>query len=276
MGSEPQLPPHANISLRISTDGDGTGDGTGDRSGDGSGVRSGEAPPEPVPAAGTPPPASPPSQRPEEQQDDADGADEDFHFLLCEGCGQDSARPRLLRCLHTLCPGCLSDSKHCPRCRAAAAAPAVDNLLFCNLRGRLQVWRQIRSARGPACSRCRAPAALVWCSDCEEFFCGRCFEEHQWWHKKKEHRFRRVEELRAGSVQEFLEDTKGSCSIFCSSASHAGESRVCRWGGAMGGRARTSSWPQTSSCALSIPVPCPSLSLAHPCPLSIHDPCPHP
>ncbi|NXD25162.1 PML protein, partial [Spelaeornis formosus] len=151
----------------------------------------------------------------------------DFQFLRCEGCGQDSAQPRLLGCLHTLCPGCLGDTKHCPRCQAAPGAPTMDNLLFCSLRSRLQLWRQICSSGGPGCSRCRAEAALVWCSDCEEFFCGRCFEEHQWWHKKAEHRVRKVEELRAGSARRFMEDTKSSCSLFCSSASHPGESRVC-------------------------------------------------
>ncbi|XP_059713958.1 protein PML isoform X2 [Haemorhous mexicanus] len=178
--------------------------------------------PEPGPAA----PASPPCQ-PAEGEDEDEEEDEDFQFLRCDGCGQDSAQPRLLRCLHTLCPGCLSDTKQCPRCQAATGAPAVDNLLFCNLRSRLQLWRQIRSSGGPGCSRCRAEAALVWCSDCEEFFCGRCLEEHQWWHKKKAHRVRKVEELRAGSARQFLEDTRGSCSLFCSSSSHPEESRVC-------------------------------------------------
>lgn len=211
-----------------------------DRTGDGPGEGS-EAPPEPGPSADTPPAQGQPAEEGEDEE-----ADEDFQFLLCEGCGQDCAHPRLLSCLHTLCPACLSDTKQCPLCRAAAGSPAVDNLLFSNLRGRLQVWREIRSSRGPACSRCRAGAALVWCSDCEEFFCARCFEEHQWWHKKKEHRFRRVEELRAGSVQQFLEDTKTSCSLFCSSASHPGESRVCRW--ERRGRDPVSQCPQTSSC----------------------------
>ncbi|XP_032926891.1 protein PML isoform X2 [Catharus ustulatus] len=177
-----------------------------------------EAPAEPRPAAGTPPP--------EVQQEEED-EDEDFQFLRCEGCGQDSAQPRLLSCLHTLCPGCLSDTKQCPLCQAAAGAPAMDNLLFANLRSRLQVWRQIRSSGGPGCSRCKGEAALVWCSDCEEFFCAKCFEEHQWWHKKKAHRVRKVEELRAGSARQFLEDTKTSCSLFCSSESHPEESRVC-------------------------------------------------
>ncbi|KAM7039647.1 protein PML [Acridotheres tristis] len=191
-------------------DADGTEDGTEE----GTAARA-----EPRRAAGTPPSEA------EEQEEDED--DEDFQFLRCEGCGQDSARPRLLSCLHTLCPGCLSDTKQCPLCQAASGAPAMDNLLFANLRSRLQVWRQIRSSGGPGCSRCKGEAALVWCSDCEEFFCAKCFEEHQWWHKKKAHRVRKVEELRAGSARQFLEDTKTSCSLFCSSASHPEESRVC-------------------------------------------------
>ncbi|XP_074405712.1 protein PML isoform X3 [Zonotrichia albicollis] len=186
-----------------------------------------EAEPEPHPEPGPAAPASPPCPAAAEGEGEDEDEDEDFQFLRCDGCGQDSAQPRLLRCLHTLCPGCLSDTKQCPRCQAATGAPAVDNLLFCNLRSRLQLWRQIRSSGGPGCSRCRAEAALVWCSDCEEFFCGRCLEEHQWWHKKKAHRVRRVEELRAGSARQFLEDTRGSCSLFCSSDSHPEESRVC-------------------------------------------------
>ncbi|XP_063026200.1 protein PML [Melospiza melodia melodia] len=186
-----------------------------------------EAEPEPHPEPGPAAPASPPCPAAAEGEDEGEDEDEDFQFLRCDGCGQDTAQPRLLRCLHTLCPACLSDTKQCPRCQAATGAPAVDNLLFCNLRSRLQLWRQIRSSGGPGCSRCRAEAALVWCSDCEEFFCGRCLEEHQWWHKKKAHRVRRVEELRAGSARQFLEDTRGSCSLFCSSDSHPEESRVC-------------------------------------------------
>ncbi|XP_072790059.1 protein PML isoform X2 [Taeniopygia guttata] len=184
-----------------------------------------ELQPEPCPATSTLVPASPHHHPAEGEDEDED--DDDFQFLRCDGCGQDSAQPRLLRCLHTLCPACLSDTKQCPRCQAAVPAPAVDNLLFCNLRSRLQLWRQIRSAGGPGCGRCRAEAALVWCQECEEFLCGRCLEEHQWWHKKKAHRVRRVEEMRAGSARQFLEDTRGSCSLFCSSASHPEESRVC-------------------------------------------------
>ncbi|XP_015493883.2 protein PML [Parus major] len=206
-------PTGESIPSSSSSDGDGTGDGS-------------EAPSAPGPFADA---AAPPREEEEDEDEDDGEDDEDFQFLLCEGCGQDSAHPRLLGCLHTLCPGCLSDAKQCPRCQGAAAAPAVDNLLFSNLRSRLELWKQIRSSRGPCCGRCRAEEALVWCEECEEFLCGRCSEEHRWWHKKKEHRFLKVEELRAGSARSFLRDTKTSCSLFCSSSSHPQESRVCRW-----------------------------------------------
>lgn len=179
---------------------------------------------EPAPTAGTPPVASPPSH-PEENEDEDD---EDFRFLLCEGCGQDSGQPRLLGCLHSLCPGCLGDTKKCPLCHTAVREMAVDNLLVTNLRSRLKVWKELRSTRGPGCGRCRDEPAQVWCGDCEEFFCARCLQEHQWWHKRKEHRVRKVEELRAGSARRFLEDTRSSCSLFCSSGDHAQETRVCR------------------------------------------------
>ncbi|XP_053825575.1 LOW QUALITY PROTEIN: protein PML, partial [Vidua macroura] len=161
-----------------------------------------------APPRAPPVPASPPRPPAEGEDEDEGEDDDDFQFLRCDGCGQDSARPRLLACLHTLCPACLSDTKQCPRCQAATAAPAVDNLLFCNLRSRLQLWRQIRSAGGPGCGRCRAEAALVWCEECEEFLCGRCLEEHQWWHKKKAHRVRRVGGAAGGSARQFLEETR--------------------------------------------------------------------
>lgn len=183
------------------------------------------AAPEPLAA-----PAASPAPHPAREEEEEEEDEEDFQFLLCEGCGQDSAHPRLLGCLHTLCPGCLGDSKpagRCPLCQAAVGGPGMDNLLFSNLRNRLKLWKQIRSSGGPRCSRCRAEAALVWCSDCEEFFCARCLEEHQWWHKKKAHAVRKVEELRAESARQFLEGSRKSCSLFCSSSSHAEESRVC-------------------------------------------------
>ncbi|XP_064524603.1 protein PML isoform X1 [Pseudopipra pipra] len=172
------------------------------------------------------PVCSPPSHPP--------AVEDDFQFLLCEGCRQESPNLKLLTCLHTLCLGCLSENKpvgQCPVCCTAIpqanGIPDMDNLLFTNLQARLRVYKQITSPGGPNCSRCRGEAALVWCCECEEFFCAKCFEDHQWWHKKKSHKVKKVEELRAESAHQFLEDTRKSCNLFCTSSSHPDQSRVC-------------------------------------------------
>ncbi|NXM25301.1 PML protein, partial [Oxyruncus cristatus] len=172
------------------------------------------------------PVCSPPSHPPP--------VEDDFQFLLCEGCRQESPHLKLLTCLHTLCLGCLSENKpvgQCPVCCTAIpqanGIPDMDNLLFTNLQARLRVYKQITSHGGPTCSRCRGEVALVWCCECEEFFCAKCFEDHQWWHKKKTHKVRKVEELRAESAHQFLEDTRKSCNLFCNSSSHPNQSPVC-------------------------------------------------
>ncbi|NXP45298.1 PML protein, partial [Heliornis fulica] len=183
------------------------------------------APAERGPEVGTPP-YSPPSHPP--------AVDDDFQFVLCEGCHQESTNLKLLTCLHTLCLGCLSENKpvgQCPVCRTvipqATGIPDMDNLLFTNLQARLSIYRKISNSGGPSCSRCRGEAAAVWCSECEEFLCTKCFEDHQWFFKKRSHEARRVEDLRAESAHQFLEDTRKSCNLFCSSPGHANQGHIC-------------------------------------------------
>uniref|UniRef100_A0A672V587 Promyelocytic leukemia n=1 Tax=Strigops habroptila TaxID=2489341 RepID=A0A672V587_STRHB len=149
--------------------------------------------------------------------------EDDFQFILCEGCQQESTNLKLLTCLHTLCLGCLSENKpigQCPVCSTAipqaSGIPDMDNLLFTNLQARLKVYKKLSDSGGPSCSRCRVEAAAVWCSECEEFLCTKCFEDHQWFFKKRNHKAKRVEELRAESAHQFLEDNRKSCSLFCS------------------------------------------------------------
>ncbi|XP_075620929.1 protein PML [Balearica regulorum gibbericeps] len=182
------------------------------------------APMETGPQPGTPP-CSPPSHPP--------AVEDDFKFVLCEGCQQESPNLKLLTCLHTLCLGCLSENKpigQCPVCRMAipqaSGIPDVDNLLFTNLQARLSIYKMINSG-GLSCSRCRGEAAAVWCSECEEFLCTKCFEDHQWFFKKRSHEARKVEELRAESAHRFLEDTRKPCNIFCSSPSHINQGHIC-------------------------------------------------
>ncbi|XP_010133442.1 PREDICTED: protein PML, partial [Buceros rhinoceros silvestris] len=159
--------------------------------------------------------------------------EDDFQFVLCERCRQESPNLKLLSCLHTLCLGCLSENKpirQCPVCcmtiPQASGIPDMDNVLFTNLQARLKVYRKIRDNDGPSCSRCRREAATVWCSECEEFLCTKCFEDHQWFFKKRNHEARKVEELRAESAHQFLEDTRKSCNLFCSHPSHNGQGHI--------------------------------------------------
>uniref|UniRef100_A0A8D0EPF9 Protein PML n=1 Tax=Strix occidentalis caurina TaxID=311401 RepID=A0A8D0EPF9_STROC len=157
------------------------------------------------------PPAHPPAM------------EDDLQFVLCERCRQESPNLKLLTCLHTLCFGCLSENKpigQCPVCQTAipqaSGIPDMDNLLFTNLQARLSIYKKIRDGHGLNCCRCRGAAAAMWCSECEEFLCTKCFEDHQWFFKKKSHEAKRVEDLRAESAHQFLEDSRKSCNLFCS------------------------------------------------------------
>ncbi|NXL90468.1 PML protein, partial [Alectura lathami] len=188
-------------------------------------------PQEDGPAASTEPGA--PAGPPEHPASSGPSLEEEFQFVLCEGCRQESPNLKLLTCLHTLCLGCLSENKpvgQCPVCQAPIPQPSgipdVDNVLFSSLQARLHVYRRISCGAGLSCSRCRREAAAVWCSECEEFLCAGCFEDHQWFFKKRSHEARKVEELRAESAHRFLEGTRKSCNLFCSSPGHTEQGHV--------------------------------------------------
>ncbi|NWX02703.1 PML protein, partial [Caloenas nicobarica] len=159
--------------------------------------------------------------------------EDDFKFILCEGCQQASPNLKLLTCLHTLCLNCLSENKpirQCPICQTpipqASGIPDMDNLLFTSLQARLSIYKKIANSNNPSCSRCRGEAAAVWCPECEEFLCAKCFEDHQWFFKKRNHEAKKVEDLRAESPHQFLEDTRKSCNLFCANPDHAGQDHV--------------------------------------------------
>ncbi|NXE82917.1 PML protein, partial [Cochlearius cochlearius] len=109
----------------------------------------------------------------------------------------------------------------------ASGIPDTDNLLFTNLQARLSIYKKISDGSGPSCSRCQREVAAVWCSECEHFLCTKCFEDHQWFFQKRSHEARRVEDLRAESAHRFLEDTRKSCNLFCSSPGHADQGHIC-------------------------------------------------
>nr|XP_056722022.1 protein PML-like [Euleptes europaea] len=152
--------------------------------------------------------------------------DEEFQFLLCENCRKEVECPKLLPCLHNVCPDCLQETKPmncCPVCQAphsqTDATSVQDNSLFANLRAKLSIFRRIQSGQELFCDNCKKEGTH-WCSDCREFLCSPCFESHQRYSKRESHEARALKELRADSSQEFLGKFKKTAVMFCSNADH--------------------------------------------------------
>ncbi|NXR01893.1 PML protein, partial [Sagittarius serpentarius] len=152
--------------------------------------------------------------------------EDDFQFILCEGCRQESPNLKLLTCLHTLCLGCLSENKpirQCPVCRSAipeaSGIPVMDNVLFTSLQARLKVYKKITDGADLFCDNCKQ-AGEFWCSECEEFLCSKCFEAHQRYLKRESHKAKRVKDIRAGSAKDFLEVSRRAGNLSCSDPTH--------------------------------------------------------
>jgi len=150
----------------------------------------------------------------------------DFQFVLCEGCRQESPDLKLLTCLHTLCLGCLQENKpvgQCPVCQAPIpqpdGIPDVDNVLFSSLQTRLSIYRRIVSGAELLCDNCGS-SSEYWCPECKEFLCTKCFETHQRYVKRENHEAKRVQDIRVGSPQEFLEGTRRTSSSSCPIPTH--------------------------------------------------------
>ncbi|XP_074955937.1 protein PML-like isoform X1 [Phalacrocorax aristotelis] len=154
---------------------------------------------------------------------------DDFQFILCEGCQQESSKLKLLTCLHTFCLDCLSKNKaagQCPVCQTAipqaSGIPNTDNLLFTSLQARLKVYKKIADGVDLLCNNCKK-AGEFWCSECEEFICTKCFEVHQRYLKRESHEAKRVLDIRAWSAKEFLEGTRKTSNLSCSNPMHKGQ-----------------------------------------------------
>uniref|UniRef100_A0A8C9F6A6 Protein PML-like n=1 Tax=Pavo cristatus TaxID=9049 RepID=A0A8C9F6A6_PAVCR len=152
--------------------------------------------------------------------------EDNFQFVLCEGCRQESPDLKLLTCLHTLCLGCLRENKpvgQCPVCQAPIpqphGIPDVDNVLFSNLQARLSIYQRVVSGAELLCDNCGS-SSEYWCPECKEFLCTKCFETHQRYVKRENHEAKRVQDIRVGSPQEFLEGTRRTSSLSCPIPTH--------------------------------------------------------
>ncbi|KAM6257577.1 protein PML-like isoform 2-T2 [Porphyrio hochstetteri] len=152
--------------------------------------------------------------------------EDDFQFILCEGCRQESPNLKLLTCLHTLCLGCMGKYKpigQCPVCQTpipqASSIPDMDNLLFTNLQASLKFYKKIVDGVDLFCNNCKK-ASEFWCSECEEFLCTKCCEAHQRYLKMESHQAKRVVDIRAGSAKDFLEGARKTRNLSCSNLTH--------------------------------------------------------
>ncbi|KAF1508510.1 Protein PML, partial [Eudyptula minor novaehollandiae] len=162
--------------------------------------------------------------------------EDDFQFILCEGCRQESPNLKLLTCLHTLCLGCLSKNKplgQCPVCQTAipqaSDIPDTDNLLFASLQARLKVYKKIVDGADLFCDNCKQ-ASEFWCSECEEFLCTKCFQTHQRYLKRESHEAKRLMDIRAGSAKDFVKGARRTGHLSCSNPTHKSQtvSIYCR------------------------------------------------
>ncbi|XP_065415769.1 protein PML isoform X2 [Chrysemys picta bellii] len=162
--------------------------------------------------------------------------EEEFQFLLCQGCRKEPRNPKLLSCLHTLCANCLEENKpvgQCPICRApipqASGIPDQDNLLFANLQAKLSTYQKIVKGNDLVCDNCGQEGEF-WCSDCEEFLCVKCFETHQRYLKRESHEAKAVRDLKVGSAREFLVGSRKLSNLSCPNPTHANQmlSIYCR------------------------------------------------
>uniref|UniRef100_A0A674I9I4 RING-type domain-containing protein n=1 Tax=Terrapene triunguis TaxID=2587831 RepID=A0A674I9I4_9SAUR len=155
--------------------------------------------------------------------------EEEFQFLLCQGCRKEPRNPKLLSCLHTLCANCLEENKpvgQCPICRApipqASGIPDQDNLLFANLQAKLSTYQKIVKGNDLVCDN-RGQEGQFWCSDCEEFLCVKCFETHQRYLKRESHEAKAVRDLKVGSAREFLVGSRKLSNLSCPNPTHANQ-----------------------------------------------------
>ncbi|NXG42244.1 PML protein, partial [Psilopogon haemacephalus] len=150
--------------------------------------------------------------------------EDDFQFICCEGCRQESPNLKLLTCFHTLCLSCLSQNKavgQCPVCHAAILEAGgisdVDNLLFTNLQARLKVYKKIVDGVNLLCDSCKQTSEL-WCFECKELLCTRCSRAHQRY--LKGHETKRVVDVKAGSAKDFLDGIRRNSNLSCSNPTH--------------------------------------------------------
>jgi len=131
----------------------------------------------------------------------------------CELCSDFFTDPRMLPCLHSFCKKCLQkllgehgtdDKLRCPTCEKAACIPSAGAHGFPqDLRWGYEAelahyGEKVKGSSDQNCDRCIKSGngpAVCFCSNCCEFLCKICKEDHQTCHKTLNHELVDVGEI---------------------------------------------------------------------------------
>ncbi|XP_030847188.1 transcription intermediary factor 1-beta-like [Strongylocentrotus purpuratus] len=131
--------------------------------------------------------------------------------LECPVCLNTFTDPRILSCSHTYCKACLDNllgcngndqMLRCPVCRAKTQVPNQDvSKLPTNLA--LKSLIEDMQNRYQFCSNCNSedrPQAVVYCQDCDRYFCITCHNTHAQWPAFTSHEVLSMSEIVSGKV----------------------------------------------------------------------------
>ena len=123
--------------------------------------------------------------------------------VTCGVCLEPYKQPRLLKCFHVYCEGCLQrlvrgggegQSLSCPQCRRdtrlpAGGVPGLQGAFYIHYLFDIQdALKKVSSSEQTMCNKCKKYEAVGFCRTCG-FACQRCKELHQDWDDLKTHEF---------------------------------------------------------------------------------------
>ena len=129
--------------------------------------------------------------------------------VTCGVCLEPYKQPRLLKCFHVYCEGCLQrlvrgggegQSLQCPQCRQdtplpASGVPGLQGAFYIHYLSDIQdALKKVSSSEQIMCNKCTKREAVGFCRTCG-FACQRCKELHQEWDEYKTHEFIDLETL---------------------------------------------------------------------------------
>ncbi|XP_015685634.1 protein PML-like [Protobothrops mucrosquamatus] len=153
----------------------------------------------------------------------------ELQFLLCDECHLEVPHPKLLLCFHNLCSPCLEKKPPdlcvicgTPYVHLAETPEKQDNVFFANLQVNFDLYQKVTGSKESVCNKCRKEAEF-WCFRCKEFLCLSCFQFHQRYTKKDNHKARPLKDFQAESCKDFLSTIRMPNNMFCSKEGHSSQ-----------------------------------------------------